>query len=425
MTIKGLWKIVKDKSPRSNKVVPRKSFKGYRIAIDANGMFYTLRAVALKRVVMKTDAMIDDPDVTEVDRIWLDSALNEIICMISTGITPILVYDGKPLIEKLEEHKTRTKTKDNYKKQLEDVRAQRSTNSFKDDKMLQNKARTIMCRLTSIPEESMLMIRSFFKSIGVPTMVGTGDGERLCSRLCSTGIAAAVHSTDGDCLAHLSPYVIRGPGPQVLTDESSIVSSYKVVCLNTLIKDLGVTKKGFSDLCIMLGTDYNKNVRGIGPVNSLKLIKEYGSLDDIEWPGNADLSPLKIESTSNLFKVTSVEEVTEITGNIDLLDWNEAIEDNMRMYNMENRSEEWMKTLDCKTEATNYIHMPSKVRSRFKIVPKGYKGIPGMMTESMAESNKIKYVDRNRGKRVEDKESGTKYKKETKSSSRGIEIVDE
>ena len=49
--------------------------------------------------------------------------------------------------------------------------------------------------------------------------------------------------------------------------------------------EMNITPDELTLFCCMLGTDYNrhiKNIKGVGPVNALKLIKEYHSLDLIE-----------------------------------------------------------------------------------------------------------------------------------------------
>ncbi|MBO3799984.1 MAG: hypothetical protein FGF52_02860 [Candidatus Brockarchaeota archaeon] len=44
---------------------------------------------------------------------------------------------------------------------------------------------------------------------------------------------------------------------------------------------LGITREQLVDIAILVGTDFNQGVRGIGLKKALKLIKKYGRIDEI------------------------------------------------------------------------------------------------------------------------------------------------
>lgn len=48
-----------------------------------------------------------------------------------------------------------------------------------------------------------------------------------------------------------------------------------------MLGSLGITREQLVDVCIMIGTDFNYGVRGIGPKKGLRLIKEYGNLENV------------------------------------------------------------------------------------------------------------------------------------------------
>jgi flap endonuclease-1 len=55
----------------------------------------------------------------------------------------------------------------------------------------------------------------------------------------------------------------------------------EVVELEQVLKELGITHQQLIDIGILVGTDFNpEGVKGLGPKTALKLIKEYGSLEN-------------------------------------------------------------------------------------------------------------------------------------------------
>ena len=65
----------------------------------------------------------------------------------------------------------------------------------------------------------------------------------------------------------------------------------KIILKNEL-KINGITHKQLVEIAILVGTDFNLGVKGIGPANGLKLIKKYGSLDTIINTGKIDFGTL-------------------------------------------------------------------------------------------------------------------------------------
>lgn len=51
--------------------------------------------------------------------------------------------------------------------------------------------------------------------------------------------------------------------------------------LEVLLAELELTMDQFIDLCIMCGCDYANNIRGIGAVRALSLMKQHGSIEAV------------------------------------------------------------------------------------------------------------------------------------------------
>ena len=54
-----------------------------------------------------------------------------------------------------------------------------------------------------------------------------------------------------------------------------------MIKIDTLLTKLGMTPIEFVDFCIMCGTDYNKRLPKIGPVNAYKYILTYSSIENV------------------------------------------------------------------------------------------------------------------------------------------------
>lgn len=55
-------------------------------------------------------------------------------------------------------------------------------------------------------------------------------------------------------------------------------ASPELIQLNKILKNLDVTRQQLVDLAIMVGTDFNQGIKGIGAKKGLKLIKKHGDI---------------------------------------------------------------------------------------------------------------------------------------------------
>jgi flap endonuclease-1 len=90
----------------------------------------------------------------------------------------------------------------------------------------------------------------------------------------------AASSQDFDSLLFGAPRLLRNltlagrrkmPGRNEYRDVKM-----EIIDAEMALKELDISKEQLIDMCIMMGTDYNEGVSGIGPKRALKLIKEHG-----------------------------------------------------------------------------------------------------------------------------------------------------
>ncbi|MCX8183959.1 MAG: flap structure-specific endonuclease, partial [Crenarchaeota archaeon] len=61
----------------------------------------------------------------------------------------------------------------------------------------------------------------------------------------------------------------------------SKVLSPELIEADEVLSRLGVTREQLVDIAILVGTDFNEGVMGVGPKKALQLIKKYGRIDEI------------------------------------------------------------------------------------------------------------------------------------------------
>lgn len=253
---------------------------------------------------------------TTYGRQWLDAFLLLICVLRENNVHPIFVYDTSHPIEKEEEKKMRTlarlKTKEkadsifkeweSYKSTFSDnpeyfqpgkdcpplpiIRARMSVelSDFLAKQFPENTDNLnvvvvdaqldhIMNTLLSIRSEDFELTRQLFDIMNIPWIMSTGEAEATCSVLCRDGFVDAVLSEDTDVLNYKAPVFLHRLN----------LNSHTVVQIeyDDLLNKIDLTKEQFLDFCIMCGTDYNSNIPKIGPEKSYKLLKKFGSIENI------------------------------------------------------------------------------------------------------------------------------------------------
>jgi 5'-3' exonuclease len=69
-----------------------------------------------------------------------------------------------------------------------------------------------------------------------------------------------------------------------------------------MLESLELTSEEFLDLCIMCGTDYNKNIFRVGPEKAYKYIKQFSTIENISKNTTLDTSILKHVRGRELFR---------------------------------------------------------------------------------------------------------------------------
>ncbi|MBI4813559.1 MAG: flap endonuclease-1 [Methanobacterium sp.] len=185
--------------------------------------------------------------------------------LVEKGIKPIYVFDGQSSALKKETQKKRKEIKEEserkWKEALEEGRL--------DD------ARKFAVRSSRMSPEIVEGSKKPIKLMGIPYIQAKGEGEAQASHMVARGDAWCVASQDYDCMLFGAPRMVKN-----LTI-SGTQNTPELIELDKILGTLDITREQLVDLAIMVGTDFNQGIKGIGAKKGLKLIKEHGDIFQI------------------------------------------------------------------------------------------------------------------------------------------------
>jgi len=120
--------------------------------------------------------------------------------------------------------------------------------------------------------------------LGIPFVQALGEAEAQAAHMAMVGDVWASSSHDYDSLLFGTPRLLRYltiSGREFLPSKGiSRPLKPELINLNQLLLHHGLTREQLIDLAILIGTDFNEGIKGIGPKTALKLVKKYGRLEN-------------------------------------------------------------------------------------------------------------------------------------------------
>ena len=148
-------------------------------------------------------------------------------------------------------------------------------------------------QILDITPEDFKKTKHLFDILHVPYFDAPLEAETTCSDLCKRGLVDAVLSEDTDVLAYGAPVFLS----KINTSNGTCVR----INYSALLESLDLCKDEFLDLCIMCGTDYNKNIFRVGPEKAYKYIQKYSTIEEISSKTSVDISILNHVRGRELF----------------------------------------------------------------------------------------------------------------------------
>jgi flap endonuclease-1 len=120
--------------------------------------------------------------------------------------------------------------------------------------------------------------------LGIPIVQAPSEAEAQTAYMAKKGDVWAASSKDYDSLLFGAPRLLRYltiTGREFYPSKgTSKPLKPELMELQEILTLHGITREQLIDIAILVGTDFNQGIRGIGPKTALKLIKQHGSLDN-------------------------------------------------------------------------------------------------------------------------------------------------
>jgi flap endonuclease-1 len=232
-------------------------YRGQTVAIDAHQWLYSYMTGLIR---YRDESLYTTTDGTEVAN--LVALLRGLPMLLQEDINPIYVFDGEPSEMKAGEIESRREAKEEAAAKMEAAADRGDTEAVR-----RYKAQTQS--LTPTVHETT---RTMLSHLGIPYLEAPGSGEGYAAALVKDGHADAVLTDDYDALLFGAPETVRnysgnGPAERMSLDET--------------LQTHEIDHEQLVDVALLMGSDFNDGVRGIGPKRGVKYIREHGSAEAV------------------------------------------------------------------------------------------------------------------------------------------------
>eukprot|EP00727_Mastigamoeba_balamuthi_P008212 m51a1_g4011 putative flap endonuclease-1 (388) ;mRNA; r:556941-558485 len=261
MGIHELSKVVGDESPAAIKENAIKNYFGRRVAIDASMSLYQFIIGIRQQDGAQT--LTDELGETTSHILGM---FYRTVRMISNGIKPVFVFDGKPPTLKSGELASRKQRAKEAQEKLEEAKEE-------GDKEEMGK---LAKRTVRVSKEQNEDVKRLMRLLGVPIVEAPCEAEAQCAAMARAGLVWATATEDMDALTLGTPILLRHMN--FAESRKMPIAEYH---LDSILAGLAMSMDQFIDLCILLGCDYCDTIRGIGRKRAVELIKKHGSIEEV------------------------------------------------------------------------------------------------------------------------------------------------
>jgi flap endonuclease-1 len=184
------------------------------------------------------------------------------------------VFDGTPPARKAEEIAKRRAVRQRYE-------TEHAAAVERGDFAQAYSKATMTSRLT---REMVAEARELLRLMGLPVVQAPSEGEAQAAYMAAASPEIwAAASKDYDSLLFGAPRLVRFltiSGKEFLPSRGTFRPIVpEVIELAQLVAAYNITREQLVDAAILVGTDFNPGIKGIGPKKALKLVQEHGSID--------------------------------------------------------------------------------------------------------------------------------------------------
>jgi flap endonuclease-1 len=206
---------------------------------------------------------------------------------LAMGIRPVYVFDGAPPDLKAATIDTRRSIRD-------EARRQHAAAVERGDHAEAYKQARLATRIDAAVIGSSQRLLDL---LGVPWIVAASEGEAQAARMAADGAVTYAVSQDYDALLFGAPDLARNitiSGRRRLHGRTVVVEPERIR-LAEVLEGLRVTREQLIEVGILVGTDFNPGLRGVGPKTALKIVRE-GRFEETVAERMPDLDPEPIRA---------------------------------------------------------------------------------------------------------------------------------
>lgn len=252
------------------KILRLENLRGKSFAVDANNTLYQF--LALIRMPDGTPLQDSNGNVTS-HLAGLMFRSTRLIC--DYNIRLVFVFDGEPPQLKQREIMKRRELREQATREWEAA--------LKAGDYITAFSKAVMTsRLTRPMVEDA---KRLLKLLGIPFVQAPSEAEAQTAYMALRGDVWAASSKDYDSLLFGAPRLVRYltiSGKEFLPSKG-IARRLKpeLINLSSFLSHYGITREQLIDMAILMGTDFNEGIKGIGPKTAVTLVKRYGKIENM------------------------------------------------------------------------------------------------------------------------------------------------
>ena len=235
---------------------------GQRIAIDGYNVLYQF----LTSIRQADGSLLSDSEGRVTSH--LSGILFRFSNLVENGLRICIVFDGKPPLLKRDVLEERRQRK--IKAQIEWEAAIEAGDM--------ETARTKAQQTTRLDSKMIEESKKLLDFLGIPWIQAPSEGEAQVAHLLSTGKVDYGASQDFDTVLFGASKLVRNltlSGRRKLPKQQKWVEvSPEIIEVEKSFEVLELTREQLVDVAILMGTDFNNGIDGIGPKKGLKLLQE-------------------------------------------------------------------------------------------------------------------------------------------------------
>ncbi|PSQ12772.1 flap endonuclease-1 [Halobacteriales archaeon QS_5_70_15] len=236
--------------------VPFEDLSGSVVAVDAHNWLYRYLTTTVR--FTRSEAYTASGDEEVANLIGIVQGLPKLL---EGDVVPVFVFDGGVTELKAEEVAERREQRERYEAELEDAR-EREDASAAEISTLESRTQ----RLTDVIQETS---RELLSLLDVPVIEAPAEGEAQAAHMARRGDVDYVGTEDYDALLLGAPLTLRG-----LTSKGDP----ELMDFEATLADHDLTWEQLVDVAVLMGTDFNEGISGVGPKTAVKLIHEHDDL---------------------------------------------------------------------------------------------------------------------------------------------------